>query len=256
MLSLESIFPSSYLIKNNPPLFKRWVPTGVGMFLLVLLFIPGALLGGVYSGNVTEMSSGMGILSEHVLYANFATAVGMMVMGVFVFPFIYRFHFFDLLVGGFSLLILLSGICACSESVAVIVLCSFLLGAVRVATMVIIIFTLAEGVLGVNIASVLSPPDDTPKTTLDKVNTLRGVAINAIYLLMLSIGQMGSYLTSYIAYHFRWQYTYWVMMAIAMIGLVVLLIILNPNCERKRSKPALPPLNATIPSALFFLALT
>lgn len=256
MLSLESIFPSSFIIKNNPPLFKRWVPTGVGILILVLLFIPAALLGGVYSGNVTEMSSGMGIISEHILFANFATAVGMMVMGVFVFPIIYRFRFLDLLVGGFSLLIVLSGISALSESVAVIVLCSFLLGAVRVAIMVAIIFTLAEGVLGVNVASVLSPPDDTPKTNLDKVNTLRGVAINAIYLLMLSIGQMGSYLTSYIAYHFRWQYSYLVMMAMAIIGLIALLVILVPNRERGRQKVALPPLNATIPSTLFFLALT
>ena len=80
MLSLELIFPSSFIIKNNPPLFKRWVPTGVGILILVLLFIPAALLGGVYSGNVTEMSSGMGIISEHILFANFATAVGMMVM--------------------------------------------------------------------------------------------------------------------------------------------------------------------------------
>ena len=251
-------FPESFLIKNNPPLFKHWVPKGLGILVLVLLFIPAALIGGVYSGNVSEMSSGMGILSEHVLFANFATAVGMMVMGAFVFPITQRFRFFNLLLCGFSLLILLSGICTSTSSVPLIVLCSFIIGMVRMALMVAIIFTLVEGAIGINLMCVLTPPEGTSKEEVEGMNTGRGVALNIFYAFIMSVGQVGSYITSYVAYHFRWQYSYLVMMALAIIGLIALLVILVPNRERdgKQAVLSLPSISAAIPSALFFLALS
>lgn len=151
-------FPDSCLIKNNPPLFNGWVPTWLGTLALVLLLIPASLISGTYSANLSEMSSGMGILSDHILFANFAAACGLMVSGAFVFNIVRTYRFRDLLLWGFSLLIALSGICALSQSIALIALCNFMMGIVRVVVILSVIFSIAEGVIGVGVAYVLSPP--------------------------------------------------------------------------------------------------
>ena len=42
--------------------------------------------GGVYSVNSTEMMSGLGIISEHIQFANFVTSIGMAAFA----PFLYQ----------------------------------------------------------------------------------------------------------------------------------------------------------------------
>lgn len=61
--------------RNYP--FYNWVPKWLGILILVLMFIPILTVGGVYSVNSTEMMSGLGIISEHVTFTNFATSIGM-----------------------------------------------------------------------------------------------------------------------------------------------------------------------------------
>lgn len=70
--------------RNYP--FYNWVPKWLGILILVLMFIPILTVGGVYSVNSTEMMSGLGIISEHVTFTNFATSIG---MAAFC-PFLYR----------------------------------------------------------------------------------------------------------------------------------------------------------------------
>lgn len=249
-------FPESFLIKNNPPLFHAWVPTWLGVVTLVLLLIPGALIGGAYSSNLNEMSSGMGILSEHIMFANFATAIGMMMIGPFVFPLVSRYRFRDLLLGGFALLLLLSGICASTQSVTVLVWGSFLLGMVRVIVILTTIFCVAEGVIGIKIMYVLTPPDGTSPKQIEEMNLSRGMALNLLYMFFLSVGQAGNYLTSYMAYHFRWQYSYLVMMGMVAIGMIAVLMIFVPDRDRERSPLQCPSIWHTVPCSLMFLSLS
>ena len=58
----------------------------LGILILVLLFLPILTAGGVYSVNSTEMMSGLGIISEHIQFTNFATSIGMAAFA----PFLYR----------------------------------------------------------------------------------------------------------------------------------------------------------------------
>ena len=95
-------FPDSCLIKNNPPLFNGWVPTWLGVLALILLLVPATIISGAYSSNITEMSSGMSILSEHIMFANFASACGLMISGPFVFNIVRTYRFRDLLLCGFA----------------------------------------------------------------------------------------------------------------------------------------------------------
>lgn len=248
-------FPDSCLIKNNPPLFNRWVPTWLGTLALVLLLIPASLISGTYSANLSEMSSGMGVLSDHILFANFAAACGLMISGPFVFPVVRTYRFRDLLFGGFVLLMALSGVCAWSQSMPLITLCNFLMGIVRVVVILSVIFSIAEGVIGVGVAYVLSPPEGTPEDQIEEMNISRGMALSLLYMIFLAIGQLGNYVTSWVAYHYRWQYSYLVVMGMAIIGMLLVLLLMAPGRERDRVELSLPPIGQTIPCALFFLSL-
>ena len=70
--------------KNYP--FYNWVPKPIGIIILFMFFLPILTVGGTYSANGTEMMSGLGIISEHIQFANFATSIG---MAAFC-PFLYR----------------------------------------------------------------------------------------------------------------------------------------------------------------------
>ena len=58
--------------KNYP--FYNWVPKPIGIIILFMFFLPILTVGGTYSANGTEMMSGLGIISEHIQFANFATS--------------------------------------------------------------------------------------------------------------------------------------------------------------------------------------
>ena len=61
--------------KNYP--FYNWVPKPIGIIILFMFFLPILTVGGTYSASGTEMMSGLGIISEHIQFANFATSIGM-----------------------------------------------------------------------------------------------------------------------------------------------------------------------------------
>ncbi|MBQ2950573.1 MAG: hypothetical protein IJE12_05940 [Prevotella sp.] len=250
-------FPDSCLIKNNPPLFNGWVPTWLGMLGLVLLFIPATLISGAYSNNITEMSSGMGILSEHIMFANFAASCGLMIAGPFVFNIVRTYRFHDMMLCGFTLLMALSGICAITESTALIVLCNFLMGFVRIIVILSVIFSLAEGVMGVNIGYILTPPKEISREQVTEMNHNRGSSMNLIYMIFLSIGQLGNYVTSYIAYYYRWQYSYLAVMGMAIIAMLFVLVFMAPGRERAgRVTLVLPPISQAISCALVFISIS
>ena len=55
--------------KNYP--FYNWVPKPIGIIILFMFFLPILTVGGTYSASGTEMMSGLGIISEHIQFANF-----------------------------------------------------------------------------------------------------------------------------------------------------------------------------------------
>ena len=70
--------------KNYP--FYGWVPKPLGIILLILLFIPILTVSGVYTANSGEMTSGLGIQSEHIQLVGFVTSIGMAAFS----PFFYQ----------------------------------------------------------------------------------------------------------------------------------------------------------------------
>ena len=108
--------------KNYP--FYNWVPKPRGILIMLLLFIPILTVGGVYSVNSTEMMSGLGIISEHIQFTNFVTSIGMAAFA----PFLYRLMCIRrekmMCLVGFSLMYVFSYICAKTDSIFLLALCS------------------------------------------------------------------------------------------------------------------------------------
>lgn len=68
--------------------FHNWVPKPLGIFIYVFMFVPALFISGAYTSNAGEMVGSLGIMTEHIQYANFATAVGMTVFTPFTILFL------------------------------------------------------------------------------------------------------------------------------------------------------------------------
>ena len=125
--------------KNYP--FYNWVPKPIGIIILFMFFLPILTVGGTYSASGTEMMSGLGIISEHIQFANFATSIG---MAAFC-PFLYRLVCIRrekmMCIAGFSLMYIFSYICAKTDSIFLLALCSLFMGFLRMVLMMVNLFT-------------------------------------------------------------------------------------------------------------------
>ena len=128
--------------KNYP--FYNWVPKPIGIIILFMFFLPILTVGGTYSASGTEMMSGLGIISEHIQFANFATSIG---MAAFC-PFLYRLVCIRrekmMCIAGFSLMYIFSYICAKTDSIFLLALCSLFMGFLRMVLMMVNLFTLIK----------------------------------------------------------------------------------------------------------------
>ena len=209
--------------RNYP--FYNWVPKWLGILILVLMFIPILTVGGVYSVNSTEMMSGLGIISEHITFTNFATSIG---MAAFC-PFLYRLVVIRrekmMCLAGFSMMYVLSYICAETDSIFLLALCSVLMGFLRMVLMMVNLFTLIlyagriEAYL--KIKPGLEPADGEG---WDKLDIERSIAQPGIYLFFMILGQLGTSLTAWLAYEYEWQYVYYYMMGMLLVCILVIFV--------------------------------
>lgn len=209
--------------RNYP--FYNWVPKWLGILILVLMFIPILTVGGVYSVNSTEMMGGLGIISEHITFTNFATSIG---MAAFC-PFLYRLVVIRrekmMCLAGFSMMYVLSYICAETDSIFLLALCSVLMGFLRMVLMMVNLFTLIlyagriEAYL--KIKSGLEPVDGEG---WDKLDIERSIAQPGIYLFFMILGQLGTSLTAWLAYEYEWQYVYYYMMGMLLVCILVIFV--------------------------------
>ena len=209
--------------KNYP--FYNWVPKPVGIIIMLLLFIPILTVGGVYSVNSTEMMSGLGIISEHIQFTNFVTSIGMAAFA----PFLYRLMRIRrekmMCLAGFSLMYVFSYICAETDSIFILALCSLLMGFLRMVLMMVNLFTLIKYAAGMeatrNITPGLEPDDDKGWNKLD---IDRCVSQPGIYLFFMILGQLGTSLTAWLAFEYEWQYVYYFMMGTVLLSILVIFI--------------------------------
>ena len=206
--------------KNYP--FYNWVPKPIGIIILFMFFLPILTVGGTYSASGTEMMSGLGIISEHIQFANFATSIG---MAAFC-PFLYRLVCIRrekmMCIAGFSLMYIFSYICAKTDSIFLLALCSLFMGFLRMVLMMVNLFTLIKYAGHMEATEKITPGNE-PLTGKgwDKLDIERSAAQPAIYLFFMVLGQLGTSLTAWLTYEYEWQYVYYFMMGLLLLCILI-----------------------------------
>ena len=218
--------------------FYDWVPKPLGIILLILLFIPILTVGGVYTANSGEMTSGLGIQSEHIQFVGFVTSIGMAAFS----PFFYRLVCIrrekTMCVVGFSMMLLLSCVCATADSIFVLALCSLVMGFLRMGLMMVNLFTLIRYAFGMEATRNITPgyePDNGEGW--DRLDEEKGKSMPVIYLFFMILGQLGTSLTAWLAYEYQWQDVYYYMMGMMLAAILIVLFTMPYHGYANRRFP-------------------
>lgn len=231
--------PSPYIgaedgVGRNFP-FYDWVPKPLGVIFLLILFIPMLTVGGVYSANSGEMTGGLGIQSEHIQFVGFLTSIGMAAFSPFFFDLVCRRREKMMLIVGFAVLYVLSYFCAKTDSILVLGLCTLVMGFVRQTLMMCNLFTLIKYCFHIEATLNLTPGNEPRDGEgWDKLDTEKTSSMPTIYFFFMILGQMGTWLTAWLAYSYEWQYVYYFMMAGMLVAIIIL--FLTMPWQRYRSK--------------------
>lgn len=209
--------------KNYP--FYDWVPKPVGILILVLLFIPILTVGGVYSANSGEMMSGLGIQSEHIQFVGFVTSIGMAAFAPFFYDLVRVRREKLMCLVGLSLMYLLSYVCAVTESIFLLALCSLIMGFLRMVLMMVNLFTLIKYAFGMEATHNITPGNEPlDEAGWDRLDREKGKSMPIIYLFFMILGQVGTALTAWLAYEYEWQYVYYYMMGTILLSILVIFV--------------------------------
>ena len=224
------------LPKNFP--FYDWVPKPLGIIFLIFLFIPILTIGGVYSVNSGEMVSGLGIQTEHIQFVGFVTSVGMAAFSPFFYDLVRVRNEKMMCIVGFSLMYMLSYVCAKTDSIFVLALCSLIMGFMRNVLMMCNLFTLIKYGFGIeasrNITPGNEPKDEAGWDQLDKEKT---ASMPTIYLFFMILGQLGTWLTAWLASEYEWHYVYYFMMATMLASILIIFVTMPFQKYRTRRFP-------------------
>lgn len=240
--------------QGQPKILYDWVPRWLGILMLLFIFIPTMSINGTYSGNAAYIVGELGIMSEHIIFTSFATSIGMLVAGPFAMPILKAFGKRRIYILGFSIMLALNILCGYVESTMVLAICSFVLGFVRIVILLNTIFTLINIQKGMDPIPHLSPPPGMTYEQKEEKTKGRIKFQSFIFLVCLTISQIGSYHTSVIAYEYRWQYAHWFVAVYILIALVMVMTMIRPSHTRDKSKIEWPPVGQAILAAIFFFA--
>ena len=123
---------------------------------------------------------------------------------------------------GFVILYLLSYVCAKTDSIFLLALSSLVMGFVRMVLMMTNLFTLIKYAFNMeatrNITPGLEPKDEEG---WDKLDVEKSSSQPMIYLFFMILGQMGTWLTAWLAYEYEWQYVYYYMMGMVLVSILL-----------------------------------
>ena len=239
------------ILRNYP--FYSWVPKPLGIIFMIIMFIPILTIGGVYTANSTEMVGGLGIISEHITFVNFWTSVGMAAFCPFLYQVVSLRREKLMMLSGMSALFLLSYVCAYTESIFVLALCSVITGFIRMVLMLSHLFVLIKYGFGMeatnNIQAGKEPKDEKGWDDLDMS---RAMAQPGVYFFFMLLGQIGTSLTAWLSFEYEWQYVYFFSMATSILSIIIIFVSMPYRGYNKR-KPKPISLNQFGNVAIFCL---
>lgn len=199
----------------NKGLFSDWVPKPVMLLLILLFLFPLLVVSGIYTANFTEMMSDLGVYSEHLSMANYASFIGMGAVLPLLLRFKMRFRSKELTVVSLFSIALCSIVIITTNNPYVIIFASFAIGLFKIIALIEFILPLVF-LLG-------------PNGEMSKFYTV-------FYPLSITISQLSTYLFAKVCYNLQWQSIYIIMAAI-MLFLTLLAIIFMHNSRFSRKLP-------------------
>ena len=201
--------------------FYSWVPKWLGTVVYIFMTIPAMLISGAYSSNAAEMAGSLGIISEHIQYATFVSSVGMIVFNPFVISFLEIRRPKMTLIGGLSILFALSVICVHTTSIVVLMVCSFVMGFIRMMILYNTLFGLLAYLTGRKATAFLTPSENPTNEEIAAQAIMRLKLLPLVYLFFMVLGQSGNFFTAVFASEHNWQDVYFLMMGITLIALLL-----------------------------------
>lgn len=187
---------------HNIPL-RVGVPYWVGITIMLLLLIPNMMLNGAYTGCAIDISSSLGVLSEDISMTYYAASAGMAI----TYPLIPFFRKIlttkSIIIIDLLLQILLAIVCARAVHIEINMICSFFIGILRAFLMLEIISTLM--------------PFFSP-------NKVRSEFYAYFYPIVFGMGSVSTVITAYFTYSYQWQFTYYLIIALDLIGLIAVVL--------------------------------
>jgi len=186
--------------------FRDWVPVWLKAVVGVIILVPIMLANGAYTGSNIDISGFLGVLSEDINIAYYAASAGMAI-GYLVTPKVrpvatVKTVLLIAIVGQ----IILSVICAETNYMEIITVCSFLIGYLKT-------FSLVE------VFAILMPIFSPSNT--------RNEFYAKYFPISLACGQLSLVVTAELAYIYRWQYMYYFMIALLLFSIIVVLITMK-----------------------------
>lgn len=189
------------MIQLNLPT-RPWVPQWLGIVTMFVVIFPIILLNGAYTGSMVEVSNTLGVLSEDITMAYYSASVGMAVAYPIVPKIRAAITTKTLLLTDLVLQIFFSYICAHSNNMDIVIVCSFFVGFIKA-------FVMLEFIIRLR-------PFFSPKN-------VRSEFYAYFYPIVFSGGQLSIVITAQLAYHYQWQHMYYFVIILLLIAIVFVL---------------------------------
>lgn len=186
----------------NVPI-RPWVPRWLGITTAFVILLPIIFINGAYTGSITEISGTLGVLSEDISMAYYATSIGM----ALAYPIVPKIRTVittkTVLLADLVMQLVFSFICAKVNKMEIIIFCSFLIGFLKAFAMLEII---------IMVKPLFSPRD------------VRSEFYSYFYPIVFSAGQISMALTAELAYRYQWQYMYYFVILLLLVTILFILL--------------------------------
>lgn len=183
--------------------FRSWVPTWLKILVAFSILVPVLLINGAYTGSNIDISSYLGVLSEDINMAYYASSAGMAIAHLII-PKVKPIATTKTIILIVLLCqVFLSLICAETNYIEVIIVCSFLIGYFKA-------FSMIETI---NILMPVLSPSNTRNEFYAK-----------FYPITLACGQLSLVLTAELAYLYKWEYMYYFMILLLLVAIIAVVL--------------------------------
>lgn len=181
---------------------RRWVPQWLGIVTVFVILLPMLLMNGAYTGSTMDVAGTLGVLSEDMTMAYYATSAGLCI----AYPIIHKIKDAvtskTILLTNLVLQTLLSFICAYAGNMDVIIVCSLFIGFLK-------------GFVMLEVIMMIMPFFSRKK--------VRSEFFAYFYPMAFAGGQLSIALTAQLAYYYKWQYMYYFVIILLLLAIVFVL---------------------------------